>query len=377
MKILIVGNSFPASRADWVPQFGYFFVKELIARGHAVTVVAPERYGNPPDEGEFKVIRIPAQGVFQKDEGLNFSSLTKIPAMMALDRRVRQRLDAFLREESFDLGLALWAFPSGWWLSYAKNAHGLPFITWVLGSDIWKTGRWPVFKNVVRGILRGSDHIFADGLELGAEAWRLCGKGVEFLPTSRKLPVARPVNDPQINGKKLFFFVGRWEHVKGVDVLIKAFAKAKPDKSVLLIYGLGLQENLYRQLIAGCGAQDFIFLRAQADAQTVADYCAVAHCCVIPSRNESIPIVLSDALQSYCPVIVTRVGDMGRLVAEYKFGLGVEADDADGLAAAITRMSQLNRDHFQEGAAAAWKVFDISAAVEKFLSVARQIALRS
>lgn len=373
MNILIVSNSFPASTQDWVPQFGYDFARCLREKGQKVTVVAPQRYEGWGDSGDIEVIRIPARGVFRRDEGLNFSPPTKWPALLRLHHQAHRTLEQLLTERPFDIALALWAFPSGLWLSRTKRRYQLPFITWTLGSDIWKTGRLPLFKDVVRGVLNDSDSLYADGYELAGEVTRLCGKFCDFLPTSRRLPFPVKMDDQQITGKKVFLFVGRWEAVKGVDILIKAFVQAQRKDAVLLIFGIGSQEGSYRRLIKDRHAQDCIFIRAKADAHGVSNYLSRAHCCVIPSRQESIPIVLSDALQCRCPVIVSRVGDMGHLVDTYKIGLAVPADDVRALAEAIAAMADTDRVSFQAGIEETLKMFDLDKAVEKFLAKAQAI----
>jgi len=374
MNILIVSNSFPASTQDWVPQFGYYFALCLKEKGHKVTVAAPERFTGWVDEGVIEIKRIPARGVFLKDEGLNLSSPTKIPALIRMHNQANRLLDEFITHRSFDVALALWAIPSGLWLKEAKRKYKIPFITWALGSDIWQAGRMPIVKNIVCGVLRDSDYLYADGYELGREVTRLCGRPCDFLPTVRILSAPRKIDDSQIVGKEVFFFVGRWEKVKGVDILIKAFAQARPHNAILLIYGIGSQGKNYRRLIEDHHAKDFIFLRGKADSQTVSDFLSIAHCCVIPSRNESIPIVLSDALQSKCPVIVSRVGDMGELSDKFRIGLAVMPEDVPDLSAAITTMAGMDKNSFKEGIESALKIFDVNSAVEKFLVKAQEIA---
>ncbi len=58
-------------------------------------------------------------------------------------------------------------------------------------------------------------------------------------------------------------------------------------------------------------------------------------CVVIPSRSESIPVVLSEALQFNKPMIVTDVGDMGMLGRRYGIARVVEKENIDALAHAM------------------------------------------
>ena len=53
------------------------------------------------------------------------------------------------------------------------------------------------------------------------------------------------------------------------------------------------------------------FVNSYLDGNKAFAYMSKSDFIVIPSRIESIPIVLSDALQSNKPIILTNVGDIG------------------------------------------------------------------
>jgi len=72
---------------------------------------------------------------------------------------------------------------------------------------------------------------------------------------------------------------------------------------------------------------------------------------VIPSRIESIPVVLSDAMKSDKPVVLSNVGDMGKLGFEYKIGFIQEPNAkslAKGLQSAINS-NENTRSSFHKG----------------------------
>ena len=87
-----------------------------------------------------------------------------------------------------------------------------------------------------------------------------------------------------------------------------------------------------------------------ADAELYALY-AACDCVVIPSRSESIPIVLSEALQAGKPLIVTDVGDMGSIVREHHLGEVVPSEDPPSLARAMQRFIADPRPPDQAGRA--------------------------
>ena len=89
---------------------------------------------------------------------------------------------------------------------------------------------------------------------------------------------------------------------------------------------------------------------------------------VIPSRNESIPVVLSEALSNGKPLIVTDVGDMGELVDKYRLGRVVPAESVDDLAEALADV--INSGHVLDSdmLAAVGRLFDVDQVARQFLS---------
>src|SRR5690348_9988358 len=62
MNILMISDVyFP--RVNGVSTSMQTFCRELVGRGHAVTIVAPD-YGVADGETEFEMIRLPARGIF-------------------------------------------------------------------------------------------------------------------------------------------------------------------------------------------------------------------------------------------------------------------------------------------------------------------------
>ena len=81
---------------------------------------------------------------------------------------------------------------------------------------------------------------------------------------------------------------------------------------------------------------------------------------VIPSRIESIPVVLSDALKSGRPVVVTAVGDMGELVnGPRACGIVAEVPTAESIAAAIAKAVVLGPAPFLDGVLEVAARFDL------------------
>ena len=69
---------------------------------------------------------------------------------------------------------------------------------------------------------------------------------------------------------------------------------------------------------------------------------------IIPSRIESIPVVLSDAAQADCPVVVCDVGDMGKIVKRFGNGVVVQPEP-DSIRKGLTQIWDAARNDFQPG----------------------------
>jgi glycosyltransferase involved in cell wall biosynthesis len=84
---------------------------------------------------------------------------------------------------------------------------------------------------------------------------------------------------------------------------------------------------------------------------------------IIPSRIESIPLVLSDGLQMSLPLLVTDVGDMGTLVSRYSAGI-VCRPEVEDLAAALLRLVS---EPQAAGSQALRELLDIRSSAKRFV----------
>jgi glycosyltransferase involved in cell wall biosynthesis len=82
---------------------------------------------------------------------------------------------------------------------------------------------------------------------------------------------------------------------------------------------------------------------------------------------ESIPVILSDALQMDCNIIVSDVGDMGSLVRAYQAGIVVEKMSPEALKEAILNQFKRGKDEFTEGRQKLYALFDLKGSVDTFL----------
>jgi glycosyltransferase involved in cell wall biosynthesis len=136
-------------------------------------------------------------------------------------------------------------------------------------------------------------------------------------------------------------YVGRLEHVKGVEVLLKAMPgilKAMPEVT-LRIVGDGPDRSRLEGLARELGtAKAVTFAGWQKDA--ISEY-SKARLLVVPSVwPENLPTVVLEALAVGRPIIGTRVGGIPELVEDGVSGSIVAPNDSEALATATTDLLQ-------------------------------------
>ena len=161
------------------------------------------------------------------------------------------------------------------------------------------------------------------------------GEGTKFKPLSR-------MNDaPNVFR---FGFLGRWDAVKGVHILVEAFKRVPADLQVELHIcgtGTGTASEKYRcdvQRAAACD-QRIQFLPAAAH-EKVGAFLAGVEALTVPSQwMETGPLVVLEAFAARTPVIGSDLGGIKELVSHGHDGLLVAHDDVSAWTAAMVRLA--------------------------------------
>jgi len=147
-----------------------------------------------------------------------------------------------------------------------------------------------------------------------------------------------PTHKPQ--GKFTLLFCGRLNGrtpVKRVDVLLKALPYViQRHHAELNIIGTGPRLDEYVTLVRSLGIGDQVHFLGHVDHSRMPAHYATADLFVLPSRMESFPLVLVEAMACGLPVVATRVGGIPEVVEEGVTGLLVLPDDPQALAEAIS-----------------------------------------
>lgn len=150
--------------------------------------------------------------------------------------------------------------------------------------------------------------------------WRINEDKIEILPYSfNTMEEIEP--DSEIikfkENRKAFLFVGSLYRLKGIDLLIKAFAekyKNNPDWCLILV---GNEKNgfNYRQLITSLGIEKQVMFRGVIPAKDIYSAYSASDIFVLPSRYDGWGMVVNEAIYCGLPVIVSdAVGASPHLV---------------------------------------------------------------
>ena len=132
---------------------------------------------------------------------------------------------------------------------------------------------------------------------------------------------------------------------KGIDLLIDAFARARPPGWTLRILGGGPEHGALEAQVAALGLADSVVLEGARPHGACLAAIAGAGMFVLPCRTatnndrDGIPVVLMEAMAAARPVIAGALPTIGELVADGESGLVVPPDDVAALAAAIRRLA--------------------------------------
>lgn len=110
----------------------------------------------------------------------------------------------------------------------------------------------------------------------------------------------------ELNDCKIVLYTGRLVEVKGLDLLLNAFAKSKHNGYKLVIVGNGEKEELLRQQALRLGiVGDVVFAGFYTGVELYAWY-DIANFFILPSRYEPFGAVVNEALVYGCPVVASK-----------------------------------------------------------------------
>jgi glycosyltransferase involved in cell wall biosynthesis len=352
---LVLSRNYPN---DVMPVLG-LWVEGLVrhcARQCEVRVVAPVPYCPPLpalSENYTRLRRVPTQEIrddipvvhprFLLPPGYAFHGLESIPYYLAAVRSI----DRLRKEFDFDLIHAHFSFPDGWAAACLGRRYGVPVLIteqapWRPWMDDYKLVRlqalWAArqsrFHIAISRSVRDEIVHFAGE----SERLRVIPDGVDTsVFTLARNGVRRIPNQ--------ILFVGAVRPVKGADILLRAMRllqdRGRELKLVLVgdpYYGAYRKEyDRLRVLASELGLQADVEFAGRKSQEELVRYMQQSAVLVLPSRKESLGMVLAEALACGTPVVATRCGGPEDIVNE-NVGVLAPPGDAEALASGIAHV---------------------------------------
>jgi len=174
--------------------------------------------------------------------------------------------------------------------------------------------------------------------------------------------------------------VGRMDPIKGLDVLVAAFAKLitkEPvlrDRLRLIVVGDGPLLSETKALVRQLGIAELVWMAGRRD--DIPDILRSLDIFVLASINEGISNTILESMASSLPVVATDVGGNAELICDGITGLLVAANDADELASGVLRYVEDKSLRRRHGDAARRRVeghFDLRSMVSEYAHMYEQL----
>lgn len=139
-----------------------------------------------------------------------------------------------------------------------------------------------------------------------------------------------------LDNQKVILYVGRLAKVKNLGTLIRAFAKASPSQTTLVLVGDGEQKNHIVQDIDKLNIVNKVLLVGRKEGDELYAWYNIANLFVLPSKYEPFGAVTAEALQAGCKVICSNKAGSSVLINKTN-GILFNPDDEEQLSRYINK----------------------------------------
>jgi glycosyltransferase involved in cell wall biosynthesis len=381
LRIGVITHNYPlrASESKDAGKFIYNFAQKLSEKVEVVEVFCPNYTGKKEKYKKVPVTWFKWGGGSEKFGNWGIFSLRSIYLFFNLWLVGNKEIEKFVKKNRINYLLCFWNFPAGLWGMHIKKKLGIPYVTWALGSDIYVFPKLPIIKQLTQIILKGADKCYGNSYDICKAIKKLAGIKAEFLPTSNPIDIVKSKRPNFQKNIFNFLFLGRSEKVKGPDILIEAVSKLaekRKDFLVTMIGGGSLIDRL-KQSVQELNISENVHILGYVEDQTVVNgYLINSDALVIPSRSESFPLVITEALQTGLPIIGSNVGDMPHVVKKYGLGYIFQSGDPQKLARVMEQMMRYGkgmRKKKRKLMGELYKGFQLDTVVNRLVSYAQSL----
>jgi len=299
------------------------FLPALRERGYEYAVVAPKNHPDLPDEDSYNGISVHR---FSFYNDLNRNGLDHV-----MD--TRQKLSNLKRSFAPNLIHVNAVGVENFFHVSTASAHRSPVLVTLHGK--WKSRADAIVGQTLHSadwVVGCSAAILEQGSRLAPEI--VCRSSVIYngVEASSLSPGPMPFDSPRL------LCLGRLAPEKGFDLAVAAFGRIVQlfPRTRLTIAGDGPVRGELERQAAEQGIGHAVEFTGWIDPEQVPALINRATLVVMPSRDDSLPLVALEAARMARPVVATCVGGLPEVIVHQQTGLLVENEDSGCLAEAVT-----------------------------------------
>lgn len=305
----------------------YYLCRELVSRGHFVTMVTSlSREGLPEREnmGGVEVVRkwFPEK---RTPTGWAAHTLYTIPHYMSLAKHAD-----VLHAQTFAS-----AIPG----MRAKKKYGTPLVITLHTSHFLKLAQKPLWRPVLRRIVKSADWLLAASEEIRDVALDLYPhKRAEALTNGVDTSMFVPVTERSARTRPKVIVPRRLFEKNGVEYFIRALPLLRREIEVdAVLIGDGPERAKLEQLSDELGVRDLVTFAGKKPNDEMPALLADADVAIFPSLMEATSVAALEAMSCGVPVAASRVGGLPEIVDE-TVGTLFEPADPESLARALAAL---------------------------------------
>ena len=291
---------------------------------------------------------------------------------------IRHHSVSILQSHGYKSALIAWSF---------RRITGIPWVAMAEGYTS-ENRRMALYNRLDRWLLRRADRVVAVS-RATSEFLQAYGISAERMTV---IPNAIDASDYQLDTDRhtlrkawrihpddmLVGVIGRFSPEKGQSVFIRSFKNVlnQVPRAHAVLIGEGLEEASLRAIVHSEGLEEHVHFAGYHCAMS--PVFAALDLVVVPSLNEGIPLVVSEALLHSKPIVSTRAGGIPEVLTGELARWLVRAGDVEALAMAQVEALQnksLRIEFGEAGACHVFRHFSSSRRAEHMLAVYRQVAM--
>ncbi len=336
MRILTIIYEFPPIGGGG-GRAAYDICKELVARGHNVTVLTAHMHGLPLEEYKdgIRLIRIPSL----RSESFRASFFTMLAYVLSgLWAGLR-----LIRLDRPDIIHTHFAVPSGalaWMLSVLT---GIPYVLTAHLGDVpggvpEKTGKWfRWLEPFTKPIWKRAKRVVAVSEFTRQLALQHYSVDIQVIPNGADVTHLAP-SEIKVNNPPRLVFAGRFVYQKNPVAIVQILSQLKDLNWQCTMLGDGPMFEDVKREIGQAGMSERFDLPGWVTPEQVLEHFSKSDVLFMPSFSEGLPVVGVQALAKGLAIVASRIGGFLDLVDENKNGYLIEVHDKDAFAEILRKL---------------------------------------